>query len=319
MGTAAYIAGLPPLVYKTDDKPMNYGTFENRRLARHIDKSGIATYFVEDSFGNYLFTIPLKDCIIDSRFREGKLRFRDNISGEEGYIDSTGFLNLVPKRDDDIISASAGQSPVLGSETTRDIVTSSAISLKDSQIENLQPDNPFRKEAAKIISGALEESDSLNRRMILNYCEHFRSAYDTKDIDFLRQVFSNDALIIVGNVVKTGVNTSGLGDSNEKVVYNIHSKSSYLEKLSKIFESNKSIKVEFSDFKILRHPTVENIYGVSLSQKYSSNKYSDEGYIFLLWDFRNRSMPQIHVRTWQPSQALRHGEDPIEISDFNLN
>ena len=44
--------------------------------------------------------------------------------------------------------------------------------------------------------------DAKNRRMILNYCEHFRTAYTTKDIDFLRQVFSDKALIIVGNMVK---------------------------------------------------------------------------------------------------------------------
>ena len=32
--------------------------------------------------------------------------------------------------------------------------------------------------------------------------EHFRMSYETKDIDFLEQLFSEKALIIVGTVVK---------------------------------------------------------------------------------------------------------------------
>ena len=62
--------------------------------------------------------------------------------------------------------------------------------------------NPFYNEAKKVLGGKLEESDANNRKMILNYCEHLRMSYNTKDIYFIRQVMSDKALIIVGNVVK---------------------------------------------------------------------------------------------------------------------
>lgn len=75
----------------------------------------------------------------------------------------------------------------------------------------------------------------------------------------------------------------------------------------------------FSDFHIMRHPSIKGIYGVSLRQKYSTDKYSDDGYLFLLWDFRNPSMPLIHVRTWQPHCIVAEGEDIINISDFNFD
>ena len=86
----------------------------------------------------------------------------------------------------------------------------------------------------------------------------------------------------------------------------------------KAFADSKSIDVKFSDFRIMRHPTMDGIYGVILRQKYKSDRYADDGYLFLLWDFRNESMPCIHVRTWQPSVTVSDDNDIISIGDFNL-
>ena len=189
---------------------------------------------------------------------------------------------------------------------------------RDANLSAFGIGNPFRAEAQKVMSGQLEETDSASRHRILSYCEHLRTSYTTRDIDFIRQVFSDNALIIIGHTIKTGSKETA-GDGNRKVSYAIRSKKEYLERLERIFNSNSKIDVGFSDFKILRHPTMEGIYGVTLRQKYSCDRYSDDGYLFLLWDFRDRSMPLIHVRTWQPAPyILGGGEDVIEIGDFNL-
>ncbi len=189
--------------------------------------------------------------------------------------------------------------------------------LRTADLRGFTQANPFFQEAQKVLGGNLNVSDSVSRQMILNYCEHFRTAYTTRDIDFLRQVFSEDALIIVGHTVKRG-HDSGVSPTSRKVVYSLRSKSSYLKRLESIFSSNSRIDVKFSDFHIRRHPTVEAVYGVSLRQEYVSDRYSDDGYLFLLWDFRNPSMPLIHVRTWQPEELLTNGEEPIGLQDFNL-
>ena len=186
-------------------------------------------------------------------------------------------------------------------------------------ITTMAKDNPFYAEASKVIAGKLEEKDAANRRMILNYCEHLRTSYTTKDIDFLRQVFSDRALIIVGNVVRPADNNGGTGiEGDEKVTFSLKTKKEYLERLSQVFAANKKIDVKFSDFRIMRHPTMEGIYGVSMKQKYTSDRYSDDGYLFILWDFRNKSMPLIHVRTWQPAVAVNDEKEIIGIKDFNL-
>lgn len=184
--------------------------------------------------------------------------------------------------------------------------------------------NPFYAEAEKVLSGKLEETDAGRRRMILNYVEHLRTSYITKDIDFLEQLFSENALIIVGTVVRTGLQAEGGYLSPSQVVYNIKSKREYLDRLKQVFKANKSIRVDFSRFHITRHPTQPGIYGVSLRQGYSSDIYSDDGYLFLLWDFRDETAPQIHVRTWQPSLSGSHDQTPLpeeeifNIQNFNL-
>lgn len=188
-----------------------------------------------------------------------------------------------------------------------------------NDITTMAKDNPFFAEASKVISGKLEEKDADNRRMILNYCEHLRTSYTTKDIDFLRQVFSDQALIIVGHVVKTADNNSAAGiEGDEKVTFSLKTKKEYLERLEMVFAANKKIDVKFTDFRIMRHPTMEGIYGVSMEQEYTSDRYSDDGYLFILWDFRNESMPLIHVRTWQPAASVNGEKEIIGIRDFYL-
>lgn len=152
--------------------------------------------------------------------------------------------------------------------------------------------------------------------MILNYVEHLRTSYTTKDIDFLEQLFSEHALIVVGTVVHTGAEANDYL-SPSQVIYNVKSKRQYLDRLKQVFQANKRIDVKFSNFRIMRHPTQAGIYGVSLRQGYSSDIYSDDGYLFLLWDFRDETAPQIHVRTWQP-RMLDNDQTLPEESIFNI-
>lgn len=53
-----------------------------------------------------------------------------------------------------------------------------------------------------VIKSNKSVSDLHRRQLILDYVEHFRTSYNQKDIKFLTQVFSDDALIITGRVIK---------------------------------------------------------------------------------------------------------------------
>lgn len=147
-----------------------------------------------------------------------------------------------------------------------------------------------------VVKQNVELTDLRRRQQILDYVERFRTAYNERNMPFLEQVFSDKALIITGRVITTKTHEGGM---SQDVIYNQQSKKQYLSKLSGVFKTVKYIKVVFDDIDVLKHPTNPNLYGVTLHQGYSTDRYHDEGYVFLLWDFSNENSPQIHVRTWQ--------------------
>ena len=150
-----------------------------------------------------------------------------------------------------------------------------------------------------VVKQNVELTDLRRRQQILDYVERFRTAYNERNMPFLEQVFSDKALIITGRVITTKTHEGGM---SKDVIYNQQSKKQYLSKLSGVFKTVKYIKVVFDDIDVLKHPTNNNLYGVTLHQGYSTDRYHDEGYVFLLWDFSNENSPQIHVRTWQPDR-----------------
>jgi len=169
-----------------------------------------------------------------------------------------------------------------------------------------------------VIKSNLELTDLRRRQLILDYVEQFRTAYNQKDINFLNQVFSDDALIITGKVITT---KHAEGFTSQKIQYNKQSKEQYIKNLRGVFARNSYIKVTFDEIGVMRHPVNPNFYGVTLLQGWTSGKYHDDGYLFLLWDFTNESAPQIHVRTWQPDKI---GGKPLpkdevfSLSDFDI-
>lgn len=330
LGGVAVALWLSPAFGGNNGRKICYGLYEGRMLVEMTDGHGNSRFAVEDGDGHTLFYVPVRNCLLDVRFRGGRLRFREKATGRGGYVDKDGIVTFMydDKRSDGYeqavhesadfavdSKAAGGGERIDGGEAGR--VGEQPRALDDEDLRKLKKNNPFYNEAVKVLSGKLSVGDAGRRRVILNYCEHFRTAYVTKDIDFLRQVFSDDALIIVGNVVKV-VSKGGGYVADKRVEYYLRTKDGYLSRLQAAFAANKKIDVGFSDFRIMRHPTIDGIYGVSLRQRYASDRYSDDGWLFLLWDFRDDAMPRIYVRTWQPAADVKGSGDVISISDFNM-
>ena len=162
--------------------------------------------------------------------------------------------------------------------------------------------------------------DKEKQMIILQYVERFRTAYNMKDIKTIEEMFSDDALIITGRVVMA----KKLDDSqaaNFRVEYTKQNKQQYISNLKMAFLRNKWIDVKFSQIGdngeqggcqgITRSSVDPTKYGVRLHQSWKSSNYSDEGYLFLLWEFpENGGSPIIHVRTWQPEWAGGKRQQP---------
>ena len=170
-----------------------------------------------------------------------------------------------------------------------------------------------------IVNKGVDVTDTRRRLEILNFVEAFRSYYDEKDIASLRQVYSDEALIITGKVIQRRVVHNDQPIMKPEIVYNRKNKEQYLSSLQNTFRNNKFIKVSFDSIQVVRHPAKPNFYGVTLHQNWKSSTYQDDGYVFLLWEFKDEDdeHPIIHVRTWQPD---RIGAKPLAKKDvFNID
>ena len=166
-----------------------------------------------------------------------------------------------------------------------------------------------------------------HRQIILDFIDNFKTAYNRKDLSFLENVFSNNALIIVGRVIqprKHDALSEHIAENigTDQVEFIKVSKRDYLSRLTQVFQRNEFIKVDFEKIRIHRHATVDGIYGVQLFQhwySYSTRQagYKDEGYLFLMVDLRNIDEPMIHVRTWQP-KAYTDDKDIIDLGNFRI-
>ena len=61
-----------------------YGVGEGMELVEQTTTHGDKRYVVEDADGSTLFRIPLRGCLLDTRFRDGRLCFREMATGREG-------------------------------------------------------------------------------------------------------------------------------------------------------------------------------------------------------------------------------------------
>lgn len=170
-----------------------------------------------------------------------------------------------------------------------------------------------------ILANGSAVGDMSERYELLKFVEDFRCYYTEKNIEGLELIFSDDALIISGNVIRKAQNL-GNGEVRHSYITNYKSstKEEYLNSLRQVFRTNKRINVEFDDIKVVKNPAKEGFYGVTLHQSWKGDRYADEGWVFLYWDFTNPDEPQIMVRTWQVDEAAEK-DGVFTISDFQIN
>lgn len=168
-----------------------------------------------------------------------------------------------------------------------------------------------------ILNNGTDVTDTRRRLEILKFVEDFRSYYDEKDLESLRNIYSEDALIITGKVVQRRNLGGDQARMKPEIEYSKLNKEQYMQRLAKTFKNNKFIKVKFDDITVKRHGAKPGFYAVTLKQDWQSSNYSDNGYVFLLWEFKEGQSPVVHVRTWQPEMVGNRKLDPDEVFTEN--
>ena len=144
-----------------------------------------------------------------------------------------------------------------------------------------------------------------------------------KDLDYIESVFSDNALIITGKVIreKPKSDYAMRSLSTEKIVYQKRTKKEYIQNLKKVFAGNKYINVVFDEVEVIQHPKLTDIYGVTLKQEWNTTRYRDVGFVFLMIDFQDENNPLIQVRTWQPEKVdgkVLNRDEVFSLGDFAI-
>ncbi len=149
--------------------------------------------------------------------------------------------------------------------------------------------------------------DWKERQTIIKFVEKYRTSYLVRDLQTINLMFADDALIIVGRKIKRKKLPEDLKPKYQRFEkqpdyeYIRLTKEKYLQRLQRVFEAQQDIFLNYGSFRMIRKNNVKGVYGVEMRQSYNSTTYSDEGYLFLLIDFREAD-PLIYVRAWQPNE-----------------
>ena len=156
------------------------------------------------------------------------------------------------------------------------------------------------------------EWDRESRLTLMTFLEDYQTAYALGRDKYLESIFSDNALIIVGNKVEARTLSDGVRLA-ERVRYDTLSKKQYINRLRGHFATKEYINLNFTETDFQRAFNDKEMYGIRVRQEYFSSNYGDVGYLFLLVDLRSE-LPVIHVRAWQ-NDKLPLGS-LIELNDF---
>lgn len=142
------------------------------------------------------------------------------------------------------------------------------------------------------------------RKAIMNFLENYKTAYALKRLDYIRELFDDNAVIIVGSELKQTVmtrnNEHGASFKNNTIIRrNRYTKDQYLRNLARCFAQNEFVNVRFGSNDIRKLAKGGEVYAIQLFQDYYSTHYGDQGYLFLMVDINDPDNPVIKVRTWQ--------------------
>ena len=138
------------------------------------------------------------------------------------------------------------------------------------------------------------------KQILINFLENYKTAYALKRMDYIEDVFADDALIITGKVVERmqGNQESGY-KQNRFVKLTRQDKNTYMRNLRNVFAGNEFINIKFANNIVKKMGKGGEVYSIQIKQDYFSTNYGDSGYLFVLVDVNDPNKSIIHVRAWQ--------------------
>lgn len=148
-----------------------------------------------------------------------------------------------------------------------------------------------------VVLGHLDWSEK-SRTRIVGFLEDYRTAYATKNLEYLDKVFDDNAVIVLGKRLQVAPQLNKEGYmNNHRVQFTQLTKREFLRNLRRQFQSKDYINLHFSQNRIYQLQKGVERYGIEIKQDYYSSNYGDTGYLTLIFGLTNPDQPVIHVRT----------------------
>lgn len=173
-----------------------------------------------------------------------------------------------------------------------------------------------------------EQKDAKRRMFIDNFLATYEAAYEKKDSVYIKNFFSDDALIITETMkLKPTGSKETIPSTRKTRPYQtvVENRMEYIRRLQGIFDANVSIKLSIAGKRVRQHAKYPEIYGVNFSQIWKDQNGEDNlesqmpGFVFLMIDFKHgEQTPVIHVRTWQPKDNIEKEQDKYFLRDFMI-
>lgn len=173
-----------------------------------------------------------------------------------------------------------------------------------------------------------EQKDARRRAFIDDFLATYEAAYENKQIEYIKNFFSDDALIITETKkLKPTGSKETIPSTRKTRPYQtiVENRREYMRRLQGIFDANISIKLSIAGKKIRQHAKYPEIYGVNFTQIWKDQNGGDNlesqmpGFVFLMIDFKHgEQTPVIHVRTWQPKDNIEKEQDKYFLRDFMI-
>ena len=172
-----------------------------------------------------------------------------------------------------------------------------------------------------------EQRDAKRRAFIDDFLATYEAAYEKKEIDYISNFFSDDALIITETKQLNPLGKEMVPSTKKARPYQtvVENRKEYIKRLREIFDSNTSIKLSIAGLRVRQHAKYSEIYGVNFTQLWKDQNGGDNlenqmpGFVFLMIDFKNSEQtPVIHVRTWQPKDNIEKEQDKYFLRDFMI-
>jgi len=149
-----------------------------------------------------------------------------------------------------------------------------------------------------------------SRLVLINFLENYKTAYALERLDYLNAVFSDDALIIVGNKIPQTKASDVAAIDRNSYQHNKLTKGQYMKQLERVFAKQEYVNIHFEDASVKKTNRTTERYEIIIKQNYYSTTYADKGYLYLLADITNPEQPVIYVRVWDENKnnLMDYGE-----------